>query len=243
MGSIGGAKKNCVMKKALFLIAFSLLAGSAAVNGQTAKEQQNVRKEQRKEYKKEQKLSLKELSAKASKTARKEAKRLKKEGWKTSPGALPMEKQLDKSYLMQFEYDDQMYPKYVMGEARSTGENYDGAKMQALELAKQNLVGQIQAELTSLIESSVANSQLAAEEAATVTKTVAASKSLLSQSLGRMVPVVELYRILPNNNKEVLVRLAYSSWQAKEAAKKLLRAELEKEGGALLKKLGGVEGW
>ena len=154
-----------------------------------------------------------------------------------------MEKQLDKSYLMQFEYDDQMYPKYVMGEARSTGENYDGAKMQALELAKQNLVGQIQAELTSLIESSVANSQLAAEEAATVTKTVAASKSLLSQSLGRMVPVVEMYRILPNNNKEVLVRLAYSSWQAKEAAKKLLRAELEKEGDALLKKLDGMEGW
>ena len=231
------------MKKALFLIAFSLLAGSAAVNGQTTKEQQNVRKEQRKEYKKEQKLSLKELSAKASKTARKEAKRLKKEGWKTSPGALPMEKQLDKSYLLQFEYDDQMYPKYVMGEARSTGENYDGAKMQALELAKQNLVGQIQAELTSLIESSVANSQLAAEEAATVTKTVAASKSILTQSLGRMVPVVELYRILPNNNKEVLVRLAYSSWQAKEAAKKLLRAELEKEGDALLKKLDGMEGW
>ena len=77
------------MKKALFLIAFSLLAGSVAVNGQTAKEQQNVRKEQRKEYKKEQKLSLKELSAKASKTARKEAKRLKKEGWKTEGWALP----------------------------------------------------------------------------------------------------------------------------------------------------------
>ena len=57
------------------------------------------------------KSSKKQLSQRASRAARKEAKRMKKEGWKTTPGALPLDKQLDKSYLMQYEYDENMFPK------------------------------------------------------------------------------------------------------------------------------------
>lgn len=48
----------------------------------------------------------------------------------------------------------------------SIGENYDAAKMQALELAKQNLAGQIQTEVTALVENTVANKQLSQEQAA-----------------------------------------------------------------------------
>ena len=112
-------------------------------------------KEIAKERKEIRKASKNELNDKASKAARNEAKKLGKEGWKAAPGALPLEKQLDRSYLMQMEYDENMYPKYLMGEAMSIGENYDAAKMQALELAKQNLAGQIQTEITALIENSV----------------------------------------------------------------------------------------
>jgi|GEM_PF-3783076 len=71
------------------------------------------------------KASKAELNEKATKAAKKEAKKLQKEGWVQAPGALPLEKQLDKSYLMQMEYDESMYPKYLMGEAMSIGENYD----------------------------------------------------------------------------------------------------------------------
>ena len=182
-----------------------------------------------KERKEIKKMSRSELNEKASKDARKEAKQLKKEKWTTAPGALPLEKQLDRSYLMQMEYDENMYPKYLMGEAMSIGENYDGAKMQALELAKQNLAGQIQTEVTALIENSVANNQLEAEEAATVTKSVLAAKNLISQSIGRTITVVEAYRTLPNKNKEVLVRIAYNGEMAKAAAKKAIRDNLGKE--------------
>ena len=182
-----------------------------------------------KERKEIKKMSRSELNEKASKDARKEAKQLKKEKWTTAPGALPLEKQLDRSYLMQIEYDENMYPKYLMGEAMSIGENYDGAKMQALELAKQNLAGQIQTEVTALIENSVANNQLEAEEAATVTKSVLAAKNLISQSIGRTITVVEAYRTLPNKNKEVLVRIAYNGEMAKAAAKKAIRDNLGKE--------------
>ena len=200
-------------------------------------------KEQKKEREELRKSSKSQLNEKATKVARKEAKKMKKEGWQTAPGALPIEKQLDKSYLMQMEYDADMYPKYIMGEGMSIGGNYDGAKMQALELAKQNLAGQIQTEVTALVENTVANAQLSGEEAESVTRSVLASKNLISQSLGRTIPVVEVYRTLPNKNKEVLVRIAYSGDLAKKVAKEAVRKDLERRGDELHNKLDELLGW
>lgn len=200
-------------------------------------------KEQIKERKEIKKASKAELGEKATKTARKAAKRLAKEGWTTTPGALPLEKQLDKSYLMQMEYDENMFPKYLMGEAMSIGENYDAARLQAMELAKQSLAGQIQTEVTALIENTVSNKQLAAEEAASVTQIISAAKNLISQSIGRVLTVVEMYRVLGNKNKEVSLRIAYNAEMAKQAAKKAVRQELEKKGDDLHKKLDELLGW
>lgn len=196
-----------------------------------------------KERREIKKMSKSELNEKASKDARKEAKKLQKDGWSTAPGALPLEKQLDKSYMMQMEYDDSMYPKYLMGEAMSIGENYDAAKMQALELAKQSLAGQIQTEITALVENTVSNKQLAAEDAASVTQSVMAAKNLISQSIGRTITVMEVYRTKPNKNKEVLVRIAYNGAMAKAAAKKAVSEDLEKKGEELQKKLDELLGW
>lgn len=218
------------MKKLVTLILALFLMGTATGLAQS-------QKEIRKERKETTKLSKSELNAKASKAARKEAKTLKKEGWQNAPGALPIDKQLDKSYMMQYEYEDDLFPKYIMGEAMSIGQNYDAAKMQALELAKQNLAGQIQTEVTALIENTVANEQLSPEEAASVTKSIMASKNLISQSIGRTLPVVELYRTLPNKNKEVLMRIAYNGKMAKAAAIKAIKSDLEKRGDELHKKL------
>lgn len=202
-----------------------------------------ISKEQMKERRELTKVSKSELNTKATKAARKEAKTLKKDGWTTAPGALPLEKQLDKSYLMQMEYDEDMYPKYLMGNAMSIGENYDAAKMQALELAKQDLAGQIQTEITALIENTVSNRQLEAEEAASVTQSVMTAKNLISQSIGRTITVVEVYRTKNNKNKEVLVRIAYNGTMAKAAAKKAVREQLENKGEELHKKLDKLLGW
>lgn len=223
------------MRKILLFVAILLLTGGS-VQAQSVKELQKERRELAK-------ASKAELSQKASKAARKEAKKLTKEGWDTTPGALPLDKQLDKSYMMQYEYDDTMFPKYIMGEAMSIAENYDAAKMQALELAKQNLAGQIQTEITALVENTVANKQLSAEQAASVTQSVMSSKNLISQSIGRTIPVVEVYRTLSNKNKEVLVRIAYNSQMAKEAAKKAIRKDLESKGDDLHKQLDELLGW
>jgi len=112
-----------------------------------------------------------------------------------------------------------------------------------LELAKQNLAGQIQTEVTALVDNQVSNKQLSDEQAASVTQSVSASKNLISQSIGRVIPVMELYRTKTNKNKEVLVRIAYNAEMAKEAAKKAIRQELEQRGDELAKKLDGLLNW
>ena len=69
------------------------------------------------------------------------------------------------------------------------------------------------------------------------------SKNLISQSIGRTIVVVECYRILPNKNREIMVRIAYNGEMAKEAAKKAVREELEKKGDDLHKQLDKVLGF
>lgn len=217
-------------------VALLLLAAFGSGYAQTSKEQRKERQELTK-------ASKKELNEKASKAARKEAKRLSKEGWKTAPGALPLDKQIDKSYMMQYQYDSEGFPQFIMAEGMSVGGNYDGAKMQALELAKQNLAGQIQTEVTALIENTVANNQLEEGNVTSLTRSVMASKNLISQSIGRVIPIVEAYRDTEKGNKEVLVRIAYSQDMAKAAAKKAMRQDLEQRGDSLHGQLDQLLGW
>ena len=225
--------KTYLLKVALVSLLFS---STITVSAQISKEQLQERKEL-------QKMAKNELKQKASKDARKEAKRLQKDGWQIAPGSLPIEKQLDRVYIMKYEIDDDMFPKWIMGEAMSIGENYDAAKIQAIALAKQNLAGEIQTEVTALLENSVDNKQLSAEQAASLAKTISAGKQLISQNIGRTITVIEMYRTLQNKNKEVRVQIAYNSKMAKEAAKKALRDDLEKQGDDLGKKLDEMLGW
>ena len=199
-----------------------------------------TQKDLAKERKQIEKYSEQELNSRATKSARKEAKRLKKEGWVVSPGALPMDKQLDRAYKMQYEYDDNNYPKYIMAEAQSIGQNYDAAKLQALELAKQNLAGQIESDMAALIDNDVDNRQLSADEAASIVKTLSASTDVIKQKLGRVMPVMECYRTLRNGNKEVLVRIAYNSDAAKRMAIDNIKKELADESGKLRERLNAL---
>lgn len=226
------------MKK-LLLVAMAVIMACATSFAVEKSEQKKIRKE-RMEIRK---LGKKEFNARVGKIVRKEAKRLAKEGWQVKPGALPLEKQLERAYLMQMEYGADLFPKYIMGEASSVGENYDAAKTAALSLAVTNLAGQIQTEVTALIENTVENRQLSPEDAASISESVMASKNLISQSISRTITVTETYRILGNKNNEVLVRIAYSQELAKEAVKQAVRQDLEKKGKNLHGQLDKVLGF
>ncbi len=197
-----------------------------------------------KERKDVSKFTKEQLKEKASKDARKESKRLKKEGWKVAPGSLPLEKQLDRVYTMQFEMDlNTGFPKFIKGEAMSTGGNYDAAKMQAINLAKIELAGNIQTEVMGLIENRVGNKQLSPEEAESTSESVMGAKNAIAQSIGQTIVALEIYRDLHNKNKEVRVIIMYNAEMAKTAAKKAIREDLEKKADNLVDQLDNILGF
>ena len=186
---------------------------------------------------KDEKVINKDLQKKAIKEARKEAKALAKEGFKTPVGKLPLDKQLENSWEKQMEIDMNGNPYWYIATARVIGGNQSAAAMQATNTAKIDIAGQVQTKVTQLIESKVANDDMGQEEAASLSSAVAAGKSIISGTLGRTIPLVEVYRTLPNKNVEVMVAIGYSLEAANKVAVKALSEELAKKSPELAKEL------
>ena len=183
---------------------------------------------------KETKAALKET---ASKDAKKEAKRLQKEGWTVSPGALPLEKQIDRYYAYIEQTDDELNPLYYTGEGRATAENYAAAHMQATELARLNLASSIGTEATGIIDNMIANKMLADDQAASITTYISENKTIFSQKLGRVQTPLVATRQLKNKNKEVMIRMVAKVSSVHEIAKDAIRSQLETEGKELSEEL------
>lgn len=182
--------------------------------------------------------SEKELKSKSIKKARKEAKQLRKEGYDVAPGALPMDKQVEMSWIRSIEKDAESgYSKYITANGNAVGESITAAKLQANEIAKFELAGTIATNVGALIEGNIANAQLNTKEAASVTEISGAIKNLVVQEIGRVMPLLEIYRPVGKNNVEVNIRIAYSSDLAVEAAKRVLRKELKEKTNILHEKL------
>ena len=199
--------------------------------------QEAATKNEYKAIQKHEKELKKEIKKDAVKEARKEAKKLQKDGFKVPAGKLPLDKQLEESWMRQYEVDADGHPIYYIATQRSVGGSYSAAVMQATNLAKLDLAGQLQTKVTQLIETQVSNSELGKEEAATVINVVSSSKSMISATLGRTLPLVEIYKTLPNNNVEVMVTIGYSNKMALKAALQAVRDDLAKKSEDLAKKI------
>lgn len=188
------------------------------------------------------KHSKKQLKKKSTKTARQEAKQLKEEGWKNAPGTLPLDKQLDNSYAMQQEYNNNFESKYLMGHASSVARTYDAARMQAMELAKMELASLIETTISSETENAITNKQLSTEEAISIVEMVQRTKSQFTQKLGRVITVMEIYRDT-KTGKEVMVRVAYDTNKSKKEAIEAIRSQLDlsPEWGEKLGKILGIQ--
>ena len=209
------------MKKSVFIIVLSVIASFAFQNVSAQYSTKEVKQT---------------LNMKPPKEVRKQAKDYEKQGYNEAVGGLTIERQLTNAWMREVETDDKGFPKYLFVGATSVGETQIAAKLQANETAKLELAGQIATSVAALIETNIANSQLNTEEAASVTKTVAASKSIIAQELSRVVPVVEMYRNI-DKNIEASVRIAYSQEMAMEKAKEVIRKSLEEETNIMQDKL------
>ena len=171
----------------------------------------------------------KELKDKAIREARKEAKALKKQGWGTPPGALPMEKLVEQAWKKQLLTDENGDPRYITADGNGVAESKTAAEMQAIEMAKLQLAGLVQTNISSLISANVGNEQLSTEDAATVTEVVQSAKNIIATELGYVNPFFKLEKNLKDKKVEIQVRLFYDSKQSLQIAKKIVREELEKK--------------
>jgi hypothetical protein len=124
------------------------------------------------------------------------------------------------------EIDEMGAPKYLVASGNAVAETQTAAKLQANETAKLELAGMIHTNVAALIETNIANAQLNNEEAASVTKVAGAAKSIIAQEIGRTIQLVEMYKKI-GKNVESNIRIAYNFDIAKEAAKRVIREELE----------------
>ena len=222
------------MKKTLLFTSFVafIMSFSVNVNAQVKASDKDLKKQQKYE-----KVLNKDLAKKAIKSARKEAKKLTKEGFRTPVGKLPLDKQLENAWQRQAEMDMEGNPYWYIASSRAIGGNQSAAALQATNAAKVDLAGQIQTKVSQLIEAKVANDDMGQEEAASLSTVVAASKSIISGTLGRTVPLVEVYRTLPNKNVEVMVTIGYSMQTANQEAIKAIRQDLAGKSEELAKEL------
>ena len=137
----------------------------------------------------------------------------------------------------QAELDMDGNPYWYIASYRIIGGNQSAAALQATNTAKIDLAGQIQTKVSQLIEAKAANDDMGQEEAASLTSVVASSKSVISATLGRTIPLVEVYRTLPNKNVEVMVTIGYSMQAANQEAVKAIRKELASKSEELAKEL------
>ncbi len=225
------------MKAVIYVLAlFMAVSSGVTVTAQINKDAYKHRSEMLK-------LNKKLQNTKVSKASKKRAKEDQKEGWKAS-GSLPLEMQYERAAVYENSFEEDLVtPKFVNGSGQSVGSVYDGAMMQAREMARLNLIGSIESDITQLVDNNISNNQLSSQDATTVAKTLSRSKSIMSKKLGQTIPVIERYRKLPNGNYEVFVQTFYSMDQARAITKNVLRVELEKESEDLAGKLDEMLGW
>jgi hypothetical protein len=138
--------------------------------------------------------------------------------------------------MRQYEQDNKGFPLYIVATGNSVANTQTASKLQATETAKLELAGTISTNVAAIIENSIANQQLSTEDAASITKTVAASKNIIAQELGRVITLFEIYKKI-GTNVETNIKMAYNSEMAMEIGKKVIKKKLEEETEILHEKL------
>lgn len=217
------------MKKVVIMTLIALL-GSATSFAQSEKDvdpstptPEQVVKARRQEAK----LAKSLIEQKATKDAKKQAKLLKKQGWKSAPGTLSLEKQLTELYILEHTYDGN-FPKYIIGRSSASSSSAALARKQALTRARVDVASQIKLEVAALTEETDTNIELSSGEVETIAKMVDSSQTMLQQSLGRTEVVFDIIREM-NGKTEERVAVSYSGSQAKSLLLNIFDSEEMKQ--------------
>lgn len=210
------------MKKILSFVAAIMIATTATA--QTAMELARQQKELNA-------INMKMLNAKPTKQANKQAKELKAEGWTVPAGDIDIAQQVTRSQLYSAELtideSGNVTKRYIMQTAQQTAGNSGYAAAQT------ELAAMLKTELVTAMQQKLDNSQSNALTATTIDKFNQRSRMIVDQTLTNAIPVLAIYRRLPNNNFEVQVRIAFDKKELIARIKRNMQQELEKEGDKL----------
>jgi hypothetical protein len=229
--------KNTIKLFSLIILAAGLLMAQPAA-AQTDRQQKKENKAQQKD----QKELHKAVYQKTEKMAIKEAKKLEKQGWKTM--GLPIAKQLDETWLKMYDREPNGYPRYIWAQEMATGNSFAAAQSQADNVAKLRIASQVSSSVAALTDMALANQEISAKEAASITKVVENAKVLVSQKLGRTFKTMEIYQEFSNGNYRVRVTMLYDLKAAIAIAREVMLDELKKDSDlnkAQLEKLMGMD--
>lgn len=165
---------------------------------------------------------------KVSRDTKREVKKLEKEGWRNVPGDMPIGQQLNGAWAKEAEVDDEGLPKWVVATGESVAEFQSTAEMQALELAKLNLVRLLESQMRSVVETEQANNRLDAKSAASISKTMEVATNKVSKKLSRVMPIVKMQREVKKST-QMQVKIAYNYALARKAILDEMKLELQDE--------------
>ncbi|MFI3318101.1 MAG: hypothetical protein SNH88_02820 [Rikenellaceae bacterium] len=197
------------MKKLLFVLSLSLLVGIEG--GFAAKSAQDVAK--------------KEIRDNADKDSRQSAKSLIKEGWKSMPGRLTLEKQIENSKIAEVKLTADGTKAYVIGTHRAVGGNYSAAKNIALVRAKGEIAAQLKSELKSMVNDKNSNSVVSEDEIALVDETLSVILSKSDVNMVGLTNILEIYRDMDGGKCEVMISMSIDL----EASAKKALADLSRQ--------------
>ena len=227
------------MKKATKILGIILMVSMALnLNAQTTKQQ----KQENKAQQKQQKELKSDLYKKTPKDAQQQAKKFTQEGWKTF--GLPIEKQLNEAWMKMYEKDATGYPRYIVASTQVVANTVSAAQMQVENVLKVRIAGMIATNVASLADVALANQEISQKDAASITKAIENSKNIVSQKLGRVIKVFEIYRQMPNDNVELRATLIYDMKTAMNLAKQIILDELKNDlevNKAQLEKMMGID--
>jgi hypothetical protein len=182
-------------------------------------------------------INMKMLNAKPTKQAKKQAKELKAEGWTVPAGDVDIAQQVTRSQLYSAELttdeSGNVTKRYIMQTAQQTAGTYNSGYAAARAAAQTELAAMLKTELVTAMQQKLDNSQNNALTATTIDKFNQRSRMIVDQTLTNAIPVLAIYRRLPNNNFEVQVRIAFDKKELIARIKRNMQQELEKDGDKL----------
>ena len=214
-------KFNCMILCAL--VSALLMLSIPNSYAQVTKEEKHEAKAQAKNTKQTEK----NLYNKSPKEAQKFAKQLEKEGWKSM--TLPIAKQIETTWMKMYEMDPMSgYNRYITVTEEVTANSFETAQMQADNMCKVRIAGQIQTTVMSEAKMELGNQQLSATDAASISNALEKSTNMVAQRLGRLTKTLEIYQIIKGNYK-VRVTMVYDMNKIMDMVKADAVQQLQKE--------------